>query len=305
MNALVEAEGLTKHFNSLVAVEGVTFQLREGEILALLGPNGAGKTTTVRMLASVLAPTAGTARVAGYDVVKQAREVRRLVGLLTEFPALYLRMTADEYLDFFGKLYRVNPKDLRERKTMLLERFGLIEARKRRTGEYSKGMRQKLALVRAMLHNPLVLFLDEPTSAMDPHSAKIVREAIMELRKEKRTAVICTHNLFEAQTLADRIAIISKGRIIAIGTLEELRQRYLGTPLMEVRLAAPKKGIASVVSRFAQVEEEGENFVRYRTDNPAEVNPIIVKALTDIGAKILYLQEVPISLEDIYLRIVS
>lgn len=305
MNALVEAEGLTKHFNSLVAVEGITFQLREGEILALLGPNGAGKTTTVRMLASVLAPTAGTARVAGYDVVKQAREVRRLVGLLTEFPALYLRMTADEYLDFFGKLYGVNPRDLRERKTVLLERFGLIDARRRRIGEYSKGMRQKLALVRAMLHNPLVLFLDEPTSAMDPHSAKIVREAIMELRKEKRTAVICTHNLFEAQTLADRIAIISRGRIIAIGTLEELRQRYIGAPLMEVRFVYPHKGIASVVNRFAKVEEEGEDFVRYRTDKPAEVNPAVVKALTEIGARILYLQEVPVSLEDIYLRIVS
>lgn len=305
MSAIVEAEDLTKQFNSIVAVDGVTFQLQEGEILALLGPNGAGKTTTVRLLASVLAPTSGTARVAGYDVVRQAREVRRSVGLLTEFPALYLRMTADEYLDFFGKLYGVSSRELALRKNLLLERFGLIEARGRRIGEYSKGMRQKLALVRAMLHNPLVLFLDEPTSAMDPQSAKIVREAIMELRKEKRTAIICTHNLFEAQALADRIAIISKGKIVAIGTLEELRKRYFGAPLLELKLARPCKEAASLVRRFAQVEEEGEDFVLYRTDEPIRVNPGIIKALTEIGAEVLYLQELPATLEEIYLRIVS
>ncbi len=300
----MEAEGLTKHFNSLVAVEGVTFQLQEGEILALLGPNGAGKTTTVRMLASVLAPTAGTARVAGYDVVKQAQDVRRSVGLLTEFPALYLRMSADEYLDFFGKLYRVPPDKLSRRKNQLLEQFGLAEARKRRIGEYSKGMRQKLALVRAMLHDPLVLFLDEPTSAMDPHSAKIVREAIMELRKERRTAIICTHNLFEAQSIADRIAIISEGRIVATGTFDELCRLYFGSPLMELRLAHPYKGAVAIVERFAKVEEAGDDFVRYRTDEPELVNPSIVRALTEAGADILYLKEVPVTLEEVYLRII-
>jgi ABC-2 type transport system ATP-binding protein len=305
MGIVVEAEGLTKRFNSLTAVEGITFQLQEGEILALLGPNGAGKTTTVRMLASVLAPTAGTARVAGYDVVRQAREVRRSVGLLTEFPALYLRMTADEYLDFFGKLYSVPKGKLEERKTALLEQFGLARDRKRQIGEYSKGMRQKLALVRAMLHDPLVLFLDEPTSAMDPQSAKTVREAIMELRKEKRTALICTHNLSEAQTLADRIAVINRGRIVAIGTMEELRRRYIGAPLMELKLARPMDEAASLVQRFAVVEEKGRDFVRYRTDNPAEVNPLVVKALTEMGAEIVYLQEVPVTLEEVYLRIVA
>ncbi len=300
----MEAEGLTKHFNSLVAVEEVTFLLQEGEILALLGPNGAGKTTTIRMLASVLAPTAGTARVAGYDVVRQAREVRRSVGLLTEFPALYLRMSADEYLDFFGKLYGVPARELNRRKDILLERFGLAEARKRRIGEYSKGMRQKLALVRAMIHDPLVLFLDEPTSAMDPQSARTVREAIAELRKDKRTAIICTHNLFEAQALADRIAIISRGRILDIGTFEELRRRYLGHPLVELKLARPFRGAAALVRRFAVVEEEGEDFIRYRAGDPASVNPAIVRALTEAGAEILYLQEVPVTLEEIYLRIV-
>ncbi len=305
MGEIVEAEGLTKHFDSLVAVEGVTFRLQEGEILALLGPNGAGKTTTVRMLASVLAPTAGTARVAGYDVVKQAREVRRSVGLLTEFPALYLRMSADEYLDFFGKLYRVPPRELNRRKDLLLERFGLAGVRKRRIGEYSKGMRQKLALVRAMIHDPLVLFLDEPTSAMDPHSARVVREAIMELRKEKRTAIICTHNLFEAQALADRIAIISRGRIIALGTFEELRRLYLGSPILELRLARPHEGAAELVGRFARVEEAGDCFIRYRAEDPASVNPLIVKALTEAGAEILYLQEIPVTLEEVYLRIVQ
>jgi len=302
---ILETHNLTKHFGSLVAVDGLTFSLHQGEILTLLGPNGAGKTTTVRMLASVLKPTSGWARVAGYDVVKDAQEVRRVIGLLTEFPGLYLRMRAWEYLDFFGELYRIPHRQLQERKEQLLRRFGLWEARNQRLGEYSKGMRQKLALVRAMLHNPLVLYLDEPTSAMDPHSAKIVREAIASLREEKRTAIICTHNLHEAETLSDRIAIINRGRIVAIGTLTELKRRFLGPPVQELRLATPVNGFVEVVSGLARVTAQGDGWIRYQTPKPQKVNPIIVSRIAERGGQVISLTEVPQTLEEVYLKIVG
>src|SRR5205823_166179 len=175
MGVLIEAQALTKKFDSQVAVRELDFAVDEGEILALLGPNGAGKTTTVRMLTSILKPTAGRARVAGFDVVTQPAQVRAHVGVLTEQHGLYERMKALEYLDFFGRVYKLSAPERRKRSLELMERFGLSDALDRRVGDYSKGMKQKLALVRAMLHNPPVLLLDEPTSAMDPQSAKQVR----------------------------------------------------------------------------------------------------------------------------------
>ena len=180
-----------------------------------LGPNGAGKTTTVRMLTSVLRPTRGWARVAGYDVVDQPAQVRASVGVLTEQHGLYERMPADEYLDFFGQVYGLDARHAPEAHPGTAGTFGLGEYARRRIGEYSKGMRQKLALARALLHDPPVLLLDEPTSAMDPESARLVRDAIHELRSANRTIVICTHNLAEAEELADQIAIIRRGQIIA------------------------------------------------------------------------------------------
>ena len=215
MSSLIEAVDLTKQFDDLVAVDSLTFTVNEGEILALLGPNGAGKTTTVRMLSSILKPTAGYARIAGYDVAQNPRAVRHLVGHLTEFPGLYLRMRPFEYLEFFGELHGMSHEDSHARAEELMKQFEIWDARARRLGEYSKGMRQRMALIRAMLHNPRVLFLDEPTSAMDPHSAKQVRDAIATLRGSGHTIILCTHNLYEAETLADHIAIIRRGKLIA------------------------------------------------------------------------------------------
>jgi len=228
---MIELIGLTKQFDDLTAVDRVTFSVAPGEILALLGPNGAGKTTTVRMLAAILRPTVGHAFVAGYSVTRQPQEVRRRVGLLTEHPGLYLRMRGKEYLDFFGRLMGLSACERERRARELLARFGMSQAWDQRMGTYSKGMRQKMALVRAMLHDPPVLLLDEPTSAMDPHSAKLVRDAILSLRHHRRAIVICTHNLAEAEALADRIAIIRRGKIIALGTPAELKARLLGPPL--------------------------------------------------------------------------
>jgi ABC-2 type transport system ATP-binding protein len=302
---MIEAAGLTKQFEDFVAVNAFDLSVREGEVLALLGPNGAGKTTTVRMLAAILKPTAGWARVAGYDTVRDARMVRQTIGLLTEFPGLYLRMRGLEYLDFFGQLQGLAPAQRMERSEQLLKRFELWEACNQRTAEYSKGMRQKLALVRAMLHDPRVLFLDEPTSAMDPHSARLVRDAIVELRRDQRTIVLCTHNLNEAEQLADRIAIIRRGRIVALGTPAELKNRLLGEPVLELRLAQSLDGLLPELADLVTVESHGENWLRYRTTTPEAVNPRLLQRLAERGTPVVTLSEVPRSLEDVYLRIVN
>ncbi len=302
---MIETVDLTKEFGEFVAVEDVSLQVAEGEVLALLGPNGAGKTTTVRMLGSILKPTRGYARIAGYDTVKEARMVRRIIGLLTEFPGLYLRMRGQDYLRFFGELQGLPLEAIQQRTEELLKRFELWEARDKQLGKYSKGMKQKLTLVRAMLHDPQVLFLDEPTSAMDPHSAKLVRDSIADLRHEKRTIILCTHNLAEAEQLADRIAIISQGRIIAQGTPRELKKRLLGDPLMEIRLAEPLNGLADSLQEQVNVVAHGQNWVRYTVPNPAIFNPRLLDRLARDNVPVITLSEVPRSLEEVYLHIVE
>ncbi len=302
---MIETDGLTKQFDDFVAVQDVTLSVHPGEVLALLGPNGAGKTTTVRMLTSILKPTRGSARVLGYDVVRQAEQVRASVGILTENHGLYLRMKGREYLDFFGELYG-QEKALRcKRSEELTERFGLLEALDRRLGEYSKGMRQKLALVRAMLHDPPALLLDEPTSAMDPHSARQVRDAIRDLRGDGRTIVLCTHNLPEAEELADRIAIIRLGKIIALGTPLELKARLLGPPLLELRVVGNLNGIMEDLSDLVEIDSYGYNWLRYRAMQPEAINPQVIYRLAGRGVQMVTLSEVPQSLEEVYLRVVG
>jgi ABC-2 type transport system ATP-binding protein len=291
--------------NWFTAVDHVSLQVHPGEILALLGPNGAGKTTTVRMLASILKPSEGWARVTGFDTVRNARQVRHSVGLLTEFPGLYLRMRADDYLAFFGELQGLSREQIRSRTGDLLSRFGLVSAARQRIAEYSKGMRQKLALIRAMLHDPAVLLLDEPTSAMDPQSAKLVRDAIQDLRRDQRTVLVCTHNLAEAELLADRIAIINRGRIVALDTTPRLKSRLLGPALLEVRLAHDLDGYLPDLSDLVSIESQGEDWFRYHAESPELTNPAVLSRLTGLGAKVLTLSEIPRSLEDVYLRIVE
>lgn len=302
---MIQATHLTKEFGEFTAVRDISLSLPEGEVLALLGPNGAGKTTTVRMLGAILKPTRGSARIAGYDTVADAKAVRRVIGLLTEFPGLYLRMKGLDYLAFFGELQGVPKPIIRQRSEELLKRFELWEARDKSVGTYSKGMKQKLTLVRAMLHDPLVLFLDEPTSAMDPHSAKLVRDSIANLRQEKRTIVLCTHNLAEAEQLADRIAIIRRGQIIAQGTPAELKQRLLGDPLMEIRLATPLNGLVSHLQERVNIVGHGQDWIRYTVPDPTRFNPTLLNELAHQDIPIITLSEVSRSLEEVYLRIVE
>jgi ABC-2 type transport system ATP-binding protein len=299
---MIECEDLTKHFNHFKAVEGVSLLVRPGEVLALLGQNGAGKTTTVRMLTSMLSPTRGWATVAGYDVVRHPAEVRASVGVLTEMHGLYGRMTAHEYLDFFGQVYDLDPARRKRRATQLLEYFGLAEAAGRRSGEYSKGMRQKLALARALIHEPPVLLLDEPTSAMDPESAQLVRHEIARLRSSQRSIIICTHNLVEAEMLADKIAIIYHGRILVSGSLEDLRRTLLGPAEYEVCLSGGWQADGWQWPAGARLLEAGEQGFSYQVENPRVANPLILQQLHQRNAQVVALQEKPRSLEMIYLK---
>jgi ABC-2 type transport system ATP-binding protein len=307
---MIETNKLTKHFNvsgriPFTAVNGVNLRVPAGEVLAILGPNGAGKTTTVRMIAAILQPTSGWARVGGFDVVQHPAEVRRRVGVLTEMPGLYERMKAREYLDFFGRLYRLSADERQRRAEELMGRLSLAHALDDRVGTFSKGMKQKLAIVRAILHTPLVLLLDEPTSALDPHSARLVRDSIVELRDERRAIVVCTHNLGEAETLADRIAIIKNGTIVIQGTPAELKQRLLGAPLMELRLTGPLNGLEPDLRKMVAVEQVGEDWVRYRTETPDETNPVLLRWLNEHGRDVVTLSRVPQSLEEVYLQVIE
>ncbi|MCB0193978.1 MAG: ABC transporter ATP-binding protein [Anaerolineae bacterium] len=302
---MIEAVDLTKEFGEFMAVRDVNLHVPEGEVLALLGPNGAGKTTTVRMLGSILSPTRGWARIAGFDTVKDAQSVRQVIGLLTEFPGLYLRMKGLDYLRFFGELQNMPRDRIRSRSEQLLKRFELWDAHDKQVGKYSKGMKQKLTLVRAMLHDPQVLFLDEPTSAMDPHSAKLVRDAMTDLRHERRTIVLCTHNLAEAEQLADRIAIVRRGQIIAQGTPMELKKQLLGDPLMELRLAGPMNGLVNYLQDKVNVVTHGEDWVRYTVPDPSQFNPTLISQLAQQSTPVITLSEISRSLEEVYLQIVE
>ena len=301
----IRTEALCKRFGDLQAIQEINLNVRAGEILALLGPNGAGKTTTVRILASVLRPTSGRAWIAGHDVAQEAVTVRRLVGVLTEDPGLYRRMRAREYLTFFGRLYGLSLQACERQSERLMAQFGMQDAWSLRLGEYSKGMRQKLALIRTLLHDPPVLLLDEPTSAMDPHSAKLVRDSILSLRTHDRAIVLCTHNLTEAEMLADRIAIIRRGKIVIRGTVAQLKRQLLGLPTYEIRVAGSVDGLSSIVGNLAHLACKGQDWIRYRTDRAHEINPILLDRFGAAGIPVVTLSEVPHSLEEVYLQVVE
>ncbi|MBI4731768.1 MAG: ABC transporter ATP-binding protein [Chloroflexi bacterium] len=298
---MIQTEDLSKQFGDFQAVDGVTITVRPGQVLALLGQNGAGKTTTVRMLTSVLAPTRGWARLAGYDVAREPDKVRSAVGVLTEQHGLYLRMSGEEYLDFYGQVYRLDAVTRRKRSGELLDYFGLDEVARRPMGQYSKGMRQKLALARTLLHEPPVLLLDEPTSAMDPESARLVRQSIASLRTANRTIIICTHNLVEAEMLADHIAIIYRGRILTQGTVEELKLALLGPAEYQVRVRGNWRGGTLDLPRGVTLLDEAAAGPRFRVEDPVESNPILLKQFIKSGVDVVSMQEVPRTLEEVYL----
>jgi len=302
---MIEADNLTKRFNGFTAVDSVSLTVGPGALLALLGPNGAGKTTTVRMLSAILKPTLGSARINGYDVVTDAEQVRRQIGLLTEQPGLYSRSSGLEYVTFFGRLYGMADDDIQRQALELFDRFNMPNTAHRRLGEYSKGMRQKVGIIRAMLHDPAVLLLDEPTSAMDPHSAKLVRDAILELRSERRAIIVCTHNLAEAELLADRIAIINQGKIIAENDPATLKQHLQPQERFELVVDRPLNGLELELDDLITVEEIDQLTIRYNTGDPVFTNPRLIRRLDEIGFGVVELRGISASLEDVYLNIVG
>ena len=302
---MIETNDLGKVFEDFTAVYDLNLSVPAGELLALLGPNGAGKTTTVRMLSSILQPTSGSAKVNNFDVVTEAHHVRHSIGMLTEQPGLYLRMSGLEYLVFYGRLYGMNDSDTIAKGRRLFERFAMKGDEERRLGEYSKGMKQKVGLIRAMLHDPAVLLLDEPTSAMDPHSSKLVRDAILELRDDKRTVILCTHNLAEAELLSDKIAIIKKGTIVADGTSSQLKQKLLGQPRMEITVNRSLNGEVKEIEKLVTVESVKNDTIRYRTENPIQTNPLLIRCLDELGLGTITLQEISQTLEEVYLNVVG
>ncbi|MHB8776903.1 MAG: ABC transporter ATP-binding protein [Anaerolineales bacterium] len=302
---MIETHDLSKQFHDFMAVDGLDLSVQSGQILALLGQNGAGKTTTVRMLTALLQPSRGWARVAGYDVVKNGHDVRASVGVLTEQHGLYMRMTAIEYLDFFGQVYSLSPSVRKLRSDNLLEYFGLAEASRRRMGEYSKGMRQKLALARAMMHDPGVLLLDEPTSAMDPESARLVRDEISRLKSSRRTIVICSHNLTEVEALADKIAIIYRGRILMQGTMEELRHKVFGVPEYEIKFARDWDASGLELPSGVEVLSQTATSMKVRVEAPRESNPGILEALSSRAASVMTFEEETRTLEQVYLKVMA
>ena len=302
----LSATDLGRRFGERWAVRGVDMAVRRGEVLGLLGPNGSGKTTTVRMLTALIEPSEGTAAVDGFDVRSQPDDVRARVGILTETPGLYDKLPANANLDFFGRLYGLDAATRAGRIEHYLRLFGLWDRRDDVAGTFSKGMKQKLAIARALLHDPSVVFLDEPTAALDPEAAFIVREAIETLRRAGRTIVLATHNLDEADRLCDRIAFV-RGGLLRVDSPEALRGA-LGTTGLTVRLGAAASeeqiaaagavaGVATVVST--------EGVLRVGGDDPESLAPAIVRALVAAGADIVELRPERPTLERVYFDVMG
>ncbi len=294
---MITTHGLTRRFGELVAVDSIDLEVNSGEVFGFLGPNGAGKTTTIRMLAALIAPTSGTARVAGYTLGKEDQAIRQHVGVLTETPGVYKRMSTLDNLVFFAKLYGVtNP---RARAEKYLEMFGLMDKCDDPAGALSKGMRQKLAIARALLHDPQILFLDEPTAGLDPEAAKTVRDLIETLRSQERTIFLSTHNLDEADRLCDRVALV-KTRLIAVGRPQELKERMYGRRTVVHLAAVPPKIEDALNLPFIKKIERMDNAIIISLSNPEKENPLVVKRLVEVGAQIQFVTELKVSLEDLY-----
>jgi ABC-2 type transport system ATP-binding protein len=300
---MIQTENLSKKFNENLAVDRLNLAVNEGEVFGFLGPNGAGKTTTVRMLTSLIGPSSGTAVVNGHRLGQEDKEIRRSVGVLTETPGMYDNLSAEFNLEIYASLYDVrDPKGQVEK---YLRMLGLWDRRFDPAGTFSKGMKQKLAIARSLLHEPKILFLDEPTSALDPEASMLVRDFIMELRKEGRTIFLCTHNLDEADRLCDRIAVF-KTRLLVMDTPDRLRSQLFGHKVV-FHLVNAQENLATLVGNLEFVHEAHlvENKLLVTLDDPEHQNPEIVRTLVNAGADIQFVGELRHSLEDVYLQFVK
>jgi ABC-2 type transport system ATP-binding protein len=309
---MIETKGLTKRFGGLTAVDNLTLKVNAGEVFGFLGPNGAGKTTTVRMLCCLISKTSGEARIGDYDIGRSddVLKVRKLIGLVPDNVGLYDDLSAYDNLDFYGKLYDCTEAQRKENIQRFLTMLGLWEKRDAMAGTFSKGMKQKLAIARALVHEPKLLFMDEPTANLDPESAKTVRDFILELKKEKRTIFLNTHNLDEAQRICDKIGILST-RLIATGTPQELEKalssgggaRRTVVLLQEQATDAILAGVRQLPA-VGSVTAEG-NKLEVALSDPDKQNASVVEAIVKAGGHIQSVTIVSASLEDVYLKLVK
>ena len=315
---MIRVRGLCKVFpgslqsrGAVRAVDGLSFDVDAGEIYGLLGPNGAGKTTAMRLLSALLQPTAGTAEVAGFSIIDQPREVRARIGILTEVPGLYSRLTPAEYLDFFAQVQGLRQSTRRAaRVEEMLRLVGLWDRRRDVMRTFSKGMQQRVAIARTLVQDPEVLLFDEPTAALDPEAARAIRDYVRELaHHRKRTILLCTHNLFEAEQLCHRLSIVQKGKQIAEGTPTELKAGSLKEPttcVLRVRQRSPQLlACLSQIETIGAVQFDGSDVITYQTCDPAGANPRVIRAAVAAGADVLALGETTASLEEVYLKLVG
>ena len=304
---MIETVGLGRNFDGKVAVENLDLKVDEGEVFGLLGPNGAGKTTTIRMLCCLIGQSSGTAYVNGLEINKEpdATNIRRIVGLLPESPGLYESLSATKNLDFYAQLYGV-PKDKREKRIEeLLKMLDLWDRREEPVATYSKGMKQKIAIARAFVHSPQIVFLDEPTAGLDPQASVTVREFLIQLSGEGRTIFINSHHLDEVERLCDRIAVMNR-TALAVGSPKDLTRRFWGrTTVIELTEGAEK--YLEHVKRlpFVTNVRPDDGKILVDLDDPELRNPAIVEALTKAGAKIEYVTELKRSLEDVYMKLIG
>jgi len=303
MEPVIQVTNLTHQYNGHPALNALNFSASKGQVVGLLGPNGAGKTTTVRLLNGLFPPSSGEMRVLGYNPVEQGEEVRRRTGVLTETPALYERLTARQNLTFFGTLSNLTSEETKTRSEELLRMFELTQRADDRVQTFSKGMKQRLAIARALLNRPQILFLDEPTSGLDPEAAQQVHELIASIRdRDGQTVVLCTHNLFEAERLCDKVGIMNRGRLLEFGTLAELRQRHAPGLWLQIRFyqSAP----ASIPSFPGLMEAlvEGPLAWKLRVSDESLV-PMMISQLAAGGAQILSVQPQAMTLEEVYFKL--
>ncbi len=303
---MIHADKLTKQFGSVTAVDRVSLDIADGEVFGFLGPNGAGKTTMLRMLASLISKTSGTAEVAGCELGKEADELklRGRIGVLPENVGLYESTSAYENLEYFGRLHRMDDLTLRKNIERLLRMMDLWEKKDLPLGTFSKGMKQKVSLARTLVHDPILLFLDEPTANLDPEAAKMVRDVIRELKKEKRTIFLNTHHLDEAQRICDRVGIL-RTRLLTTGSVDALRFGSSGKKTV-VRLERATEELANAVRARLEPRKvviSGDELVVDVVD-PDRENPEIANAVMAAGGRILQISQLSPSLEDVYLKLV-
>lgn len=305
-HGMIDTENLTRKFGNLTAVESVSLHVDEGEVFGFLGPNGAGKTTTIRMLCCLIGKTSGQAHIGSFSVDKEpdCLEIRKIIGLLPENVGLYENLSAYRNLDFYGKLYEVPASKRQENIERLLRLLGIWERREDLVGTFSKGTKQKIAIARALIHEPQVLFLDEPTANLDPEAAKTVRDFILELKKEKRTIFLNTHNLDEAERLCDRIGIL-KGKLVAVDSPKNL-ERSLYNRKTIVHLESVSDAVVGTVKKLDVVKSMRvtDNKLILDIDNPEKHNPEVVRAIVEAGGNIQYVTELRSTLEDVYLKLI-